>query len=341
MNFTPENIQIPTSCIESQIALNDGDRKLVDLLQGIGRLLKADSAEVTWRPRRDCQPTIFASWRESMFHPAIYGADDRGHHVSSHILDYASKRDWTLIIRRYSENLAFSPAETTVAELAADIFRSAFKIWRQADVRARRLAAFESLLGNLDCGILLLNSHSHVVFSNEKAGELVKSGSGLTITAGRLAAKGFANTVRLQSGVHYALQSADRPKRIDTKSVISIERENGPPLAIAIFPLTPATPAAHALIGVVILDPVTDLSCATEVTCRAYGLTPTEIRLVGHLAKGISLIDACKVMRIKPQTGRTYLKQIFSKFGISRQVDLMRRVLNNAVPIRFAAPPTN
>ncbi len=338
MNFSLSQMQSGRPCIGSEIALARGEHKLVELLQNLAKLMRAEAIELTSRKHRSALPALFAAWYANGALPVL---DDEGEgepHTSRHPLDIGSRRRWTLIIRRGAHDAPFTPAERALAEIAADLFRAAFKLWRQVETKSQRLKAFETFMGTLDCGVLLINAHGRLVFSNEKAREILNDGAGLSVCGGRLTAGGFANTVRLQAALHYALQSAGPTHKVEPNAVISIDRKEGAPLLVAAFPVTPPSPAPSALIGLFILDPLTDLSCATDVACRAHGLTPTEIRLVRHLAKGASLSDACEQMRIKPQTGRTYLKQVFSKFGICRQVDLVRRVLSNALPIRFAAP---
>ena len=68
---------------------------------------------------------------------------------------------------------------------------------------------------------------------------------------------------------------------------------------------------------------------------QLYRLTRTEARLVAALAEGERLEDAAQALGVTLGTGRTYLKRVFQKMGVSRQVDLMRLVLSG--PTQFCS----
>lgn len=314
------------------------DTALVELLQTLAALLQADAIELTWRKGRTASPAIFANWPTS--HLSQIAEDgEKPTHMCRQSIDTGSQRHWELWIRRQTGSAPFTPQERALAVAAAELFCAGFKLWRKADLKARRLEAIERLVGTLNYGIILVNDRGRVAFSNQKAQEVLNCGAGLASRSGRLVAAGFANTVRLQSAVHYAMQSATPVERIDANAVFAIDRKNAAPLVVAAFRVSGAS--AHHQVGILILDPASDLAGATSIACRTLGLTPTEMRLVRHLANGSSVADACKAMQIKPQTGRTYLKQVFSKFGVGRQVDLVRYILSCALPLRFTSSPAS
>jgi DNA-binding CsgD family transcriptional regulator len=61
-----------------------------------------------------------------------------------------------------------------------------------------------------------------------------------------------------------------------------------------------------------------------------FGLTASEARLAGHLASGRDLRAAAEAMGVSRHTARKYLQIAFSKMGVRRQADLVRRVLETA-----------
>ncbi len=65
--------------------------------------------------------------------------------------------------------------------------------------------------------------------------------------------------------------------------------------------------------------------------CTVYGLSPVERRLVAQLASGATLSEAAITMRVKEQTARSYLKQVFQKTSTRRQSDLIRILLTSAL----------
>lgn len=59
---------------------------------------------------------------------------------------------------------------------------------------------------------------------------------------------------------------------------------------------------------------------------QIFGLTPAEWRLALELRKGLSVSDAAFALGISVNTARTQVKSIFSKLGVSRQSELVRRL---------------
>lgn len=57
------------------------------------------------------------------------------------------------------------------------------------------------------------------------------------------------------------------------------------------------------------------------------GLNPVESEIAIRLAEGQRIQDIAKAMGYKTQTVYWYLKKIYRKLKINRQVDLVRRVL--------------
>jgi DNA-binding CsgD family transcriptional regulator len=60
-----------------------------------------------------------------------------------------------------------------------------------------------------------------------------------------------------------------------------------------------------------------------ELLARAFDLTPAEIRLAQHLARGESLEEIAPRVGVKISTARTQLARIFSKTGVTRQPKLV------------------
>src|SRR5262249_40722153 len=77
---------------------------------------------------------------------------------------------------------------------------------------------------------------------------------------------------------------------------------------------------------------------ATEMTEIAhqlhdiYHLTPAEARLAALIVRGYSLHAAACRLHISNNTARTHMKRIYDKTETHRQVDLIRRVANGAMP---------
>ncbi len=58
-------------------------------------------------------------------------------------------------------------------------------------------------------------------------------------------------------------------------------------------------------------------------------LSPRELEVAVHIAKGISTNDIAKKLGIKSNTVSTFRKKIFVKLSISTNVELFKLFLNN------------
>ena len=102
-------------------------------------------------------------------------------------------------------------------------------------------------------------------------------------------------------------------------------------LVIRIVPLNQRSQAWRSWYAI----PSTRTQVDQSLLHQLYRLTRTEARLVAALAEGERLEGAAQALGVTLGTGRTYLKRVFHKMGVSRQVDLMRLVLSG--PTQFSS----
>jgi DNA-binding CsgD family transcriptional regulator len=58
-----------------------------------------------------------------------------------------------------------------------------------------------------------------------------------------------------------------------------------------------------------------------------------ETRVVAQLTEGCTVQEAASHLKLKVETVRTYLKQVFQKTGTHRQVDLIQLMKCGALPL--------
>ena len=73
------------------------------------------------------------------------------------------------------------------------------------------------------------------------------------------------------------------------------------------------------------------MTAIVEPVCRLHGLSQSETRLTCALIGGESLGCAAKIIGVREQTARSYLKQIFVKTDTNRQAELVQLMLKSAV----------
>lgn len=95
---------------------------------------------------------------------------------------------------------------------------------------------------------------------------------------------------------------------------------------------------------VLAVSPASPVSIDPDLVALALGLTPAESRLAAALAAGHSVRDIAAATQRKEGTIHWHLNQIFRKQNITRQAELVRRVLSlqplSERRLRERDPPT-
>ena len=83
----------------------------------------------------------------------------------------------------------------------------------------------------------------------------------------------------------------------------------------------------------IIRDPARPIESRHELLCKVYGLTASQARLVNLIVGGLSLKKAAKDANITEASARQYLKIAFDKMNVSRQGEMVAKVMNLPLPI--------
>lgn len=201
---------------------------------------------------------------------------------------------------------------------------------RQALVDAGALgSSLTTLLDNSGCCVIHLNRHARIVAANDRARDLLSQGHGLSDRDGFLRGRTPAEDAELQRLLARALPPFDARgsagsmtvgrSSARTRRVVHIhpvdERASG---------YRAQRVAALALVA----DPESRVRVDPSLVAMALGLTATESRLAAMLAAGHSVSDIAAATFRTEGTVRWHLNRIFRKQGISRQTELVRRVLS-------------
>lgn len=207
------------------------------------------------------------------------------------------------------------------------------RIWQRMRVQSRRTAGLREALDSIEMGALLLDRESKIIFSNKAANAFILAGDPLRQIGDVLSASDLKQAVPLQVALSHAIAAnSDRatenagPRRSSLLALRSARSSRS--LVLSVVPAEhQATEHLDAAAVVYIIDPNLDTLKQLQPVCALFGLSPVETRLVCLLTAGQTLQDAAKAMRIKDQTARSYLKQIFLKTDTRRQPDLVRVML--------------
>lgn len=207
-----------------------------------------------------------------------------------------------------------------------------FRLWQTAHIANRRTRGIEAGLNLVAIGIVLLSADGHIVFANDAARSLIERHDGIREHRGQLQASNRADMAPLSNAIGYALAECGSRQSGSYVPLLTLTRENGPPL-VASFISTPVswTNAADNGALAFFVDPGLDIHQLAEPVCKLFHLSRVEAQLTCLLASGQTLAGAALSMHVKISTARGYLKQIFMKTGSNRQVDLVRLIFSNLV----------
>lgn len=221
-------------------------------------------------------------------------------------------------------------ARRDLCELEAQVTRHvplierAVAQWARAHVQSLRLREQSSALDALGSAIMVVDADSRVRTSNAAARSLFTCSNVVAIANDRLAIRNLDDAMRFQVSVQHVLSTGEMV-------VVAVRRRGATPLLLVISPVATRADAAK-IVTVQLVDPDAELALPLDALSRHFDWTQAERRLIEQLVRGRTLGEAAGALRLKEQTARTYLKHIFQKTGLCRQVELIRMVLAGAVP---------
>lgn len=219
-----------------------------------------------------------------------------------------------------------------LAESLSPLLAGFLQLWSERAALHHRVDGLASALNQSDVGILLLDKKRQVIFTNSVADRLLDTGKGLRRTGASISATDLGDALRLQVAIDFSM-SDKSAQPCQNAPVVAIKRgETLRPLMVSVLP--PDRSAMHdedAAVILYIFDPNEDVTHLLHPVCKLYRLSPVEAKLASLLTNGASLCEAAKEMRVKEQTARTYLKQIFLKTDTNRQAELVRLMLCSIV----------
>ena len=194
------------------------------------------------------------------------------------------------------------------------------------------------LLDSVRIGILHLDRRGRITEMNDHARVMLgQKRSGLSIQAGFLHAWLPSDDASLRRLLAGALPAAGASASGGSMTV----RKGSSPASLSLhvsplnsprFDFGPLNVRARVLIvaarDVALLDSQGIADPSPRLLAAALGLTATESRITASLVQGETVRDTAAALDLRETTVRWYLRRIFKKLGVSRQVELVRRVLS-------------
>lgn len=183
-------------------------------------------------------------------------------------------------------------------------------------------------LDALGAGVVVLDGNGRIEFANTAANSLLSGGSRIHQADGRL----YCRT----RGGDTLDTVLDQARSTGGMQPFEVLRDDGEPLLVFVAPLDMRhgrfDPEARHEDGAVVVLRAPDLrqdpTAQAHVLELLWKLTPSQARLACLLSDGATLQSAAVEMNITEASARQYLKTVFQKLDVSRQSDMLRKVLS-------------
>jgi DNA-binding CsgD family transcriptional regulator len=193
----------------------------------------------------------------------------------------------------------------------------------------------EGTLDELAPAFILVNRSAQVFWTNYRAELLLAERDLLLRNGGNLLASSTpTRTTKLREAIANVSRIPLDGKPVPDEFLLLPRAGGGDDLVV----LRPVS-GRHDQEGndaVLVIVPRHDASDQAAKLIKAFGLIPSEARLVGALIRTGSSVLAASEIGITDQTAKTYLKRIYAKLGINSQLELGVMVAQLAPPLRGA-----
>lgn len=224
----------------------------------------------------------------------------------------------------------------TFGELIPHVKQAVALSERLARVDLVNRIAFEALDG-IAMGILLVDENARLVHANATAGRIVAMADGISLHNDTLRLNAREEDRALRRAIWDAVAQV-RSGELPPGEALAVSRPSGNEP----FPALVATLwGNHLRYGLGRLDrplavvfvtiPEEPQEAPAELLRRLFGLTLAEARICERLVQGRTVEEAAHDLEIAADTVRVHLKKVFAKTGVSRQAELIAKVL--ATPV--------
>lgn len=226
-----------------------------------------------------------------------------------------------------SDSLALNPEDVTSVLLTH--FKNALKV-------SQRLVAYEeqkdmvsSLLDRLPVAILVVDSNSHIVQSNNMARKILQSGDLVYQQDGCVAVRDASISTMLADTVSKLANSAPAELH-DHMLMLDKGNDDSDSLMAYLSPIKGVSDSLndHSNVAILISRPKSQPFVLPKSFMDLYGLTKKESEVASLLIRGYSAKEIAEIKFLSEHTVRSHIKALLAKTGLKRQTDLVRFVLS-------------
>jgi DNA-binding CsgD family transcriptional regulator len=229
-----------------------------------------------------------------------------------------------------------------VASRFQPVLTGYFKLWLLHRSTSRRLQTIIAALAPVDFGVIVLDRDAKIVFENPAAVAMLDQRSALHRCRGSVCAGDSAASVKLRVAIDEALSALHKGESVGGASPLIFIKpaKEAAPLVAAVSPVEQSSAGENDPAAVIhLFEPSTAVDQLIAPFCEWYDLSAMETRLVMMLVTGKTVPEMALREKIKQDTTRTYLKNVFRKTNTKSQADLVRAMLTNSVRLRRSESP--
>ncbi len=182
-----------------------------------------------------------------------------------------------------------------------------------------------SSVDQLPCAVANLDRSGRILFANERAEVLLFQRGYFNIGADRTLRS--VNAAETKAFLRFLAEAPVAGSDCAGAAFRFTHPEQTSPLVLSILS---APDAAADHFTALISDPARKNFVTVSGIALALGLAKCEARVVHGLIEGGNIEDAARLARVSVSTARSYIKNVFTKTGVSRQAELVRLALMSA-----------
>ena len=240
-------------------------------------------------------------------------------------------------VARHERNGIVTNREVVLVRLLLPHVRRSVMISNVLDASTIERSRIAEAFNALRCAVLLIDARGKILHANRSADRMLRSGEQIKVVSGSLCARVPAAAAELRSAITIAAQ--DEVKIGKMGLAIRLSEAEMPPVFAHVLPLTGSHPRAdlrREAVAAVFIGAPPDEADAAIIAAAAFGLTPSETRVLAGLLGGATLAETAARFDVAISTAKTHLDSIFLKTGVTRQADLMRLATRLASPVTSA-----
>ena len=185
------------------------------------------------------------------------------------------------------------------------------------------------LLETRQLGIVQLDRCGRILEANDRARDILLKRDGVCDRGGVLAAGHRGENLELQRLLARALPASGVQ---GTGGSLKVTRRNAPgPLVLEVHPVRGMGEdhrASQLAALVLVVDPAARPRVDPDLAGKVLGLTPAESLVAVALATGQTVAGIADAQGCAESTVRSHVKRVYRKLGISKQTELVRRILS-------------